>query len=82
MEERDALRLEVRQVRQSLEELQAEHQTVKDAAQEDLQAAKTGKEHAEEQYQNLLDKVTTIKAQLGDKLKADAVCRRNCIFAT
>lgn len=76
VKERDTLRVEVTQLRQSLEELQEKHQTSLDTVREELQETQTGKEHAEEQYQTLLGRVNTIKAQLGERLKADAV-RRN-----
>jgi chromosome segregation ATPase len=74
VKDRDGLRLEVMQLRQSLEELQAKHQTSLDSIREELQETQTEKEHAEEQYQTLLGRVNTIKAQLGERLKADAVC--------
>ena len=71
--DRDALRAEVIQVRQSLEELQAKHDVNMDTIKQDLHEAQREKEQAEEQYQTLLGKVNTIKAQLGERLKADAV---------
>lgn len=73
VKDRDALRIEVTQLRQSLEELQAKHQASLDSVREELQETQTEKEHAEEQYQTLLGRVNTIKAQLGERLKADAV---------
>jgi chromosome segregation ATPase len=73
VKDRDALRLEVSQLRQSIEELQAKHQSSLDSVREELQETQTEKEHAEEQYQTLLGRVNTIKAQLGERLKADAV---------
>lgn len=73
VKERDALRVQVTQLRQSLEELQANHQANLDTIHKELQETQTEKEHAEEQYQTLLGRVNTIKAQLGDRLKADAV---------
>lgn len=71
--DREALRAEVTQLRQSLEDLQANHQNEVDAVQTQLQETQGEKEHAEEQYQNLLGKVNTIRSQLGERLKADAV---------
>ncbi len=71
--ERDALRIEVTQLRRSLEELQANHQTSLESVQQDLHETQAGKRNAEEQYQTLLGRVNTIKAQLGERLKADAV---------
>ncbi len=82
---RDALRAEVTQLRQSLEELQAKHQTSLDAVREELQGTHAEKEHAEEQYQTLLGRVNTIKSQLGERLKADAVSgspRRNIMHGS
>ena len=63
VKDRDALRLEVTQLRQSLEELQSKHTTEMEAE----------KESVEEQCQSLLGKVNTIRSQLGEQLKADAV---------
>lgn len=73
VKERDALRIEVTQLRQSLEELQVNHQTSLGSVQQELSETRTEKENAEEQYQTLLGRVNTIKAQLGERLKADAV---------
>ena len=73
VKDRDALRIEVTQLRQSLEELQANHQTSLGSVQQELRETRTEKENAEEQYQTLLGRVNTIKAQLGERLKADAV---------
>ncbi|KAF2833774.1 hypothetical protein CC86DRAFT_14847 [Ophiobolus disseminans] len=39
---------------------------------EELEEANEGKEHFETQYQNLLQRVNTIKTSLGGRLKADA----------
>ncbi|ERF76111.1 hypothetical protein EPUS_01444 [Endocarpon pusillum Z07020] len=72
VKDRDALRIEVTQLRQSLEELQANHQTSLGCVQQELRETRTEKENAEEQYQTLLGRVNTIKAQLGERLKADA----------
>jgi chaperonin cofactor prefoldin len=74
VKDRDSLRAEVTQLRQSIEALQAKHGTTLAAVQEELQESLAGKSHAEEQYQTLLGRVNTIKAQLGERLKADAVC--------
>jgi chromosome segregation ATPase len=73
VKDRDALRVEVAQLRQSLEELQVNHQTSLGTVRQELQETQTEKEHAEEQYQTLLGRVNTIKSQLGERLKADAV---------
>lgn len=73
IKERDALRVEVTHLRRSIEGLQAKHQSEVSGVQERLQEAQREKENAEEQYQNLLGKVNTIRSQLGERLKADAV---------
>ncbi|KIW52726.1 hypothetical protein PV05_08349 [Exophiala xenobiotica] len=72
VKDRDALRLEVTELRKSLEELQSKHAVEIETAQNELAEAQTEKENAEEQYQSLLGKVNTIRSQLGDRLKADA----------
>jgi dynactin complex subunit len=76
VKDRDALRQEVTQLRQSLEELQAKHTSEIEAVQVELADTQAEKETAEEQYQSLLGKVNTIRSQLGERLKADAVCSR------
>ncbi|EXJ66869.1 uncharacterized protein A1O5_10064 [Cladophialophora psammophila CBS 110553] len=72
VKDRDALRLEVTELRKSLEELQAKHATEIEAVQTELADTQAEKENAEEQYQSLLGKVNTIRSQLGERLKADA----------
>ncbi|KIY00969.1 uncharacterized protein Z520_03635 [Fonsecaea multimorphosa CBS 102226] len=72
VKDRDALRLEVTELRKSLEELQAKHATDIEAMQTELAETQAEKENAEEQYQSLLGKVNTIRSQLGERLKADA----------
>ena len=71
--ERDDLMAEVTRVRKSLESIQQRHEEELVAKQAALDKTQSGKEHAEGQYKNLLGKVNTIKAQLGERLKADAV---------
>lgn len=75
--ERAALRAEVAQLRKSLEEVQERHEEELTSIREQLAASQDEKEHAERQYHNLLGKVNTIKSQLGERLKADAVCLRS-----
>jgi hypothetical protein len=72
--DRDSLRLEVTEMRRSLEEIQSKHQEEMGALRHKLEETEEEKEHAETQYRNLLGKVNTIKSQLGERLKADAVC--------
>ena len=74
--ERAALQVEVAQLRRSLEEIQERHEEEVTGVRENLAAARAEKEHAETQYHNLLGKVNTIKSQLGERLKADAVRTR------
>jgi len=78
VKDRDALRAEVTQLRQSLQEIQANHEAELDTVQGQLQETQGEKEQAEEQYQNLLGKVNMIRSQLGERLKADAV-RLPCV---
>lgn len=72
VKDRDALRLEVTQLRQSIEELQSKHNSEMEAVQTELADTQDAKDTAEEQYQSLLGKVNTIRSQLGERLKADA----------
>jgi hypothetical protein len=44
-----------------------------EALQEKLDDAESKKEHAETQFQKLMERVNTIKSQLGERLKEDAV---------
>ena len=71
--ERDALREEVAQVRRSLEEIQEKHEVELGNIREQLAETQGEKEQAESQYRSLLGKVNTIRSQLGERLKADAV---------
>ena len=71
--ERNALREEVAQVRRSLEEIQEKHELELSSIREQLAETQGEKEQAELQYRSLLGKVNTIKSQLGERLKADAV---------
>ncbi|KAL2872227.1 putative Golgi matrix protein [Aspergillus lucknowensis] len=59
-------------MRKSLEEIQAKHRTDMEALQSKLEDAENKKEHAESQYRGLLERVNTIKSQLGERLKEDA----------
>ena len=71
--ERTALRDEVVQLRQSLEELQGKHEEELQSIRGQLEDSREERDNAETQYRNLLGKVNTIKSQLGERLKADAV---------
>ena len=71
--EREALQNEVAQLRKSLEELQGKHEEELSDVKNKLEETQDDKDQAETQYRNLLVKVNTIKSQLGERLKADAV---------
>lgn len=71
--DRDSLRAEVTDMRKSLEEIQSKHRTEMESLQQKLDDAESKKEHAESQFQKLLERVNTIKSQLGERLKEDAV---------
>lgn len=73
MRDRDSLRAEVIEMRKSLEEIQHKHQEEMGALQRQLAESESKKEHAETQFQKLLERVNTIKSQLGERLKEDAV---------
>lgn len=75
--DRDSLRAEVRAMRKSLEEIQSKHREEMEVLQRKLEDSESKKEHAENQFQKLLERVNTIKSQLGERLKEDAVCLRS-----
>ncbi|PLB44068.1 hypothetical protein P170DRAFT_459582 [Aspergillus steynii IBT 23096] len=70
--DRDSLRAEVTDMRRSLEEIQSKHRTDMETLQHKLEDAESKKEHAETQFQKLLERVNIIKSQLGERLKEDA----------
>ncbi|PYH95884.1 hypothetical protein BO71DRAFT_428676 [Aspergillus ellipticus CBS 707.79] len=70
--DRDTLRAEVTDMRKSLEEIQFKHRADMVALQEKLENSESKKEHAEAQFQKLLERVNTIKSQLGERLREDA----------
>lgn len=80
--ERETLRDEVAQLRRSLEELQGKHEEELIDVKGQLEETQGEKDHAETQYRNLLGKVNTIKSQLGERLKADAVCSNERLDTT
>lgn len=71
--DRIALRDEVALLRKSLEELQGKHDEELSNLRSELEETQGEKEHADTQYRNLLGRVNTIKSQLGERLKSDAV---------
>ncbi|ODM21698.1 hypothetical protein SI65_02542 [Aspergillus cristatus] len=70
--DRDSLRAEVTDMRKSLEEIQSRHREDMEALRQRVDDAESKKGQAETQYQKLLERVNTIKAQLGERLKEDA----------
>ena len=67
------MRAEVSEIRKSLECIQEKHETETNNLREELRDSQKEKDAAESSYKNLLGKVTQIKSQLGERLKADAV---------
>jgi len=71
--ERDNLRVEIAQLRESLRIVQEKHEEDLSGLRGEVEDAQSAKENAESQYRTLLGKVNTIRSQLGERLKADAV---------
>lgn len=71
--ERNQLREEVTELRQSLEQVQQQHGDETAELRRSLEDSRAGRDLAETKYQKLLAQVNTIKTQLGERLKADAV---------
>lgn len=69
--EREALRLEVEQLRKQLESIQETHNSEASQLRSELEETTAAKESAEEQYQTLLGRVEKIRESLGDRLKRD-----------
>ncbi|KAI1961017.1 hypothetical protein LOZ58_003503 [Ophidiomyces ophidiicola] len=70
--DRDSLRVEVAELRRTLEEIQSKHGEELGSLNSTLEETRAEKNNAETQFRNLLGKVNTIKSQLGERLKADA----------
>ena len=68
-------------MRKSLEEIQSRHKADMESLQQKLEDSETKKEQAETQFQNLLERVNTIKSQLGQRMKEDAVRETFLIYA-
>ena len=77
--EKESLREEVAELRKSIDEIQGRHKEELSDVRGQLEETQNGKEQAESQYRTLLGKVSTIRSQLGERLKADAV-RMNPIW--
>lgn len=71
--ERDALREEVSGLRKSLEALTAKHEEDISGIKEQLEETQSGKEEAESKYEDLRERVTTIRTTLGERLKEYSV---------
>lgn len=71
--ERNSLGAEVEQLRESLKAIRAKHQEEVTEVNEKLKEAIGEKENADSKYRDLLGRVSTIKSQLGERLRADAV---------
>ena len=69
------MRAEVSEIRKSLESIQGKHKTETSDLRDKLLESRKEKDAAETSYKNLLGKVNQIKAQLGERLKADAVSK-------
>lgn len=74
VKERETLRDEVAGLRKSLEEIQVKHTAELGGVQKELANTEGERDHAETKYRDLLGKVNIIKSQLGERLKAGAVC--------
>lgn len=70
-QDRESLRLEVEQLRRQLESIQEGHAQETTQLRADLDESEAAREHAETQYQTLLNRVEKIKETLGDRLKRD-----------
>ncbi|CAN8103762.1 unnamed protein product [Discula destructiva] len=70
-EEREALRVEVEQLRKQLETIQESHISEVTKLKTKLDESESARENAEEQYQTLLGRVEKIKETLGERLKRD-----------
>lgn len=71
--EREELRNEVEKLRISLEAVTEQHRTEVSTLQSSLTAAQQDKDASDSNYRSLVGKVNTIRASLGERLKADAV---------
>lgn len=69
--EREELRFQVEELRKQLETIQQGHTTQVEQLNADLEESNAAKEHAEEEYQNLLGRVEKIKETLAERLKRD-----------
>lgn len=72
-EERDILRREVAELRQSLEDITSQRELEVKGLREEVDTANEGREEAEQKHAALLERVNSISATLGERLKSNAV---------
>jgi chromosome segregation ATPase len=70
-QDREALRLEVEKLRKQLEEIQEKHNEELTTVKDELAETEIAKDQAETNYQNLMGRVNSIKATLGERMAAD-----------
>ncbi|KAL9108812.1 MAG: hypothetical protein Q9227_006469 [Pyrenula ochraceoflavens] len=70
--DRDTLRAEVTELRKSLEELQAKHESDAKSIKEQLEESQAETSDWQSKYTTLQDNVNTLKAQVRDRFKANA----------
>jgi uncharacterized coiled-coil DUF342 family protein len=73
-EERDLLRREVAELRQSLEDITSQREREVKGLREEVDTANEDREKAEQKHATLLERVNNISATLGERLKSNAVC--------
>ena len=71
--ERDQLRQEVSELRKSLEDMKGKHEQDVDDLKDQLQEAESGREEAVTAHSNLKERVNTITATLGERMRANTV---------
>ena len=71
--ERDNLRLEVAELRKSLESIQGNHKQEIDDLKAKLETAEEGREEADQRHSDLRVRVKEITATLGERLKSNTV---------
>jgi predicted nucleic acid-binding Zn-ribbon protein len=71
--ERDNLRQEVAELRKSLEHIKGKHEEEVTELQEQVEKAEEGRDQAELQHTNLLERVKALRDTLGERMKSNAV---------
>jgi len=64
---------QINELKEQIETLKANHESERSTLKKERDEALAAKERSDAQYQTLLGRVNTIKSQLGERLKADAV---------